>query len=228
MISIIIPTLNEENLLEKTLFNIHSDVEEYEIIVSDGGSGDKTCEIANNHPKVTLVRSRKGRAIQMNEGAKVAQGQILLFLHADTLLESGALELIKENLDAKEAIAGSFYLKFDEDRTALKIYSWFSKFNHPLFTYGDQAFFIKREAFLSLKGFANLPIMEDLEIQKRLRRTGKFIKLNKPVTTSSRRFKKSGVLWQQIKNIYLVFLFLIGVPPAYIKKHYKDESRLEL
>ncbi|MDQ3395810.1 MAG: TIGR04283 family arsenosugar biosynthesis glycosyltransferase [Bacteroidota bacterium] len=224
MVSVIIPTLNEEAIIAKTLLSVMSQKGAFEVIVSDGGSSDNTMEIVKTFPQVKVTYSPKGRALQMNAGAEIARGEHLLFLHADTLLLPSAILKIVDSLKNNNVIGGSFFLKFDSENYALKFYSLFSKINHLLFTYGDQAFFIKNEAFRVLNGFKDMVIMEDVEIQQRLRKLGRFIKLDQAVITSGRRFLRRGVIYQQLQNIALVMLYLLGASPTLLKKHYQNEG----
>lgn len=220
MVSIIVPTLNEEATIATLLTNLKSQNGDFEIIIVDGGSHDKTFTIAKSFSPIKLLSSAQGRAIQMNNGANIACGDILLFLHADTILPPNAILAIENSL-VKKVVAGCFYLKFDHPNFLLKVYSQFSKINHSLFTYGDQAMFIKTSVFNTIKGFSDIPIMEDVEIQSRLKAHGKFIKLSIPVQTSARRFLKNGIIWQQIVNIMLILLFKLGVSPENIKRYYE-------
>lgn len=224
MISVIIPTLNEETGIRNTLNHVMEQKGYFEIIVADGGSTDKTLEIVQTFPEVKITQAPKGRATQMNEGARHAQGSILLFLHADTLLLKNSLEKIENAMADEENVGGSFFLKFNINHPVYNFYSHCSKINHLLFTYGDQAIFIRSKIFKKVNGYKEIALMEDVEIQKRLRRTGKFVKLNHPVITSARRFARKGIILQQFYNIILVSLFLIGINPSTLKKYYKDEK----
>lgn len=204
------------NILLQQLVEYNCD----EVIVADGGSTDETLEIVRSFPQVQLVTGYRGRAFQMNAGADRATGDILLFLHADSFLSENAFAHISNACEDPEISAGCFYLKFDLPSFWLKFYSLCSRINHPLFTYGDQGLFIRREIFFSEGGFKPLPLMEDLEIQQRLRKTGRFRKLSCPVTTSARRFEKNGIILQQIKNIGLVGLYLAGISPNRLAQYY--------
>ncbi len=223
MISIIIPTLNEEAVIGKTISHVLEQKGNWEIIVSDGGSIDRTLKIVKSFQSIKITQATKGRASQMNEGARLANGEILLFLHADTLLLPLAIEKINDLMKNSSIVGGSFFLKFDMDNFPFKIYSFFSKINHLLFTYGDQGIFVRKSVFEDLNGYKNIALMEDVEIQQRLRKKGKFIKLNQPVITSSRRFIRKGVIKQQLQNVVLVILFLLGASPTFLKKYYLNE-----
>ena len=160
----------------------------------------------------------------MNHGAKMATGEILLFLHADTFLPATAYKAITDHLKKNNHIGGSFLLKLDSNHLIFKFYTWCSKLSYGFFTYGDHGIFMKRDVFERIGGYKSIPFMEDVEIQKRLRRAGKFRKLNTAVTTSARRFKKAGTIKQMIINVLLVTFFKVGISPTKLKKFYKDHN----
>ncbi len=217
-ISVIIPTLNEESMLPGLLETILAERANVEIIVADGGSTDLTRVICNQFG-VTLIQSEGGRAGQMNAGAETASGEILFFVHADSRLPSNWTDQIMRLL-ATDVIAGSFSLDFDDRTALLNFYARLSTVNHSLFTYGDQGLFLYKSTFEKTGGFALIPIMEDVEILKRLRRMGRVVKAGSSIITSSRRFKKNGPLVQQLKNIGLVLAYKAGVSPSWLQKFY--------
>lgn len=223
-IAVVIPTWNEEAALADLLSDLLSRKGRFSVTVSDGGSSDGTLEVASRFPGVRRVRAAKGRAAQMNAGAAGATEDILLFLHADTFLPPDAFRLIAEALADPKVASGSFCLAFDREDPWLRTYSWFSRINRPLFTYGDQALFVRRELFWQIGGFRELPILEDVEIQGRLRRCGRFVKLSQPAVTSARRFVRCGPVRQQILNTWIVLLYNLGFPPARLKRLYADEG----
>lgn len=222
-ISIVIPCLNEGKFIKKTLTNVYSLTGSFEVIVVDGGSTDETIDIVKKFESVNLVPSAKGRSIQMNKGAKVAKGDILLFLHADTFLPENTYDSITTALEKPEIVAGSFYLMFDHENWALNMYTWMSRFNFSLFTYGDHGIFVKKQIFEDIGGYKEIPFMEDVEIQSRFSNVGRFGKLDTAVLTSARRFIKTGPFRQLIFDLWLIFLFKIGVSPVWLKKFYKDQ-----
>jgi rSAM/selenodomain-associated transferase 2 len=222
MISVVIPTLNEADTIECSLNDLLSHDGDFEVIVSDGGSSDGTLEKVCRFPEVKLITSAQGRGGQMNEGAKTAKGDIFLFLHADTRLPPHALHMINEVMSDASVVGGSFCLAFDHQDLILRIYSFFSRINHILFTYGDQGLFLRSATFRSIEGFKEIPIMEDVEIQRRLRSMGRFKKFSQPAVTSARRFRKGGIIQQQILNTALVVSYFSGVPPSILKFFYRD------
>ena len=223
-ISIIIPALNEEDYIGRTLEHTQNLQGNFEIIVSDGGSTDRTCQIVKKYEMVRLISSEKGRANQMNAGADIAKGEILLFLHADTLLPENACSSVVQHLEKNNNIGGSFRLNFDQDHFLLKIYSWCSKFSAEVFTYGDHAIFMQKEIFEEIQGYKKIPFLEDIEIQKRLRKAGKFRKINAAVTTSARRFEKMGTFKQLTMDFLILVFYNLGVSPRRLKKFYKDHG----
>ena len=221
MISIVIPVLNESQNIESCLFRLKKQIKHHEIVVVDGGSDDNTLDIVRAFTGVKWLCSPPGRGKQMNRGAEVAEGDLLLFLHADTCLPPRGLERIETLMAQGGIVAGSFSLSFDEPNSLLKLYALFSRINHILFTYGDQGLFMKRHIFERIGGFQEIPIMEDVEIQMRLRKIGRFVKIYQPVITSARRFLTYGIIKQQCLNIGLVSLYHTGFSPVWLKRFYE-------
>ncbi len=224
MVSIIIPTLNEAATICRTLAATKKLTGDFEVIVVDGGSKDNTCQLAGSFENVRLATAKKARSHQMNKGAKLASGSILLFLHADTCLPENSITKINSVLDDAHYIAGSFYLKFDNEHWLLSFYTACSKINSSLFTYGDHGIFIKKFFFQIIGGYKPIPFMEDVEIQSRLRKSGKFKKLPLGVVTSARRFMKTGIAKQFVSDIILVLLYKAGVSSFKLKKYYKNHT----
>src|SRR5258706_8952619 len=221
-LTVIIPTFNEEKCIEETLKDLFESHVPDEVIIADGGSSDRTVELVRQMGTSTirLLSIGKGRAKQMNHGAKEATGDIFLFLHADTKLPTGGLEKIKEGI-GKGAQAGRFQMRFDSKKWILKLYESYTRFQ--CFSYGDQGFFIQRDLFEELKGFREDVPFEDLEFYKRLRTIVKPMILKDKVVTSARRFLEVGCLKQKFINMFLVTLYYLGwnVLPAK-EKVYQD------
>ena len=218
-IAYIIPTLNEEAYLSRTLDSVIAQTGEKKIIVVDGGSHDETLEIALSYGCKTIVSS-PGRGSQMNQGAAAATKTGLLFLHADTILHKEASNEIERILCRPGVISGSFRLEFQPISRPLRLYAFFSRINLPLFNFGDQGLFLLRSTFQAIGGFEEYPILEDVEIQQRLRSYGQFRKSHLPVVTSSRRFTKIGPISQQILNALILTAYYGGANPITLAKLY--------
>jgi rSAM/selenodomain-associated transferase 2 len=225
LISVIIPIINEAEILESFLRKLLNQPGDWEIFVADGGSTDGTREVLDRFPGIKHVRSGGGRGKQMNDGARQAQGEFLLFLHADTTLPANALPKIEEALADSSVAAGCFSLEFDHPGRFFRILSIFGRINHPFFTYGDQGLFLRASTFRKIGGFKEIPVMEDVEIQERLRKIGTFIKLKEPVFTSARRYLRNGPLRQHLITTGVVLLYHLGVSPHFLWRRYYRNHR---
>jgi rSAM/selenodomain-associated transferase 2 len=221
MLSIIIPTLNEEGTLRDTLAPLTCCLD-CEIIVVDGGSSDNTVPIA----KALRVKTRESpasRALQMNKGAREAKGEILLFLHADTLLPPDFKDQVLETLGRKGVIAGAFKLAIDHPgqgaRLVEKSANWRARFLQ--LPYGDQAIFISKENFLKHGGFTEVEFLEDLILVRRLQKHGKIATAKAWVITSGRRWKRLGLLKTTLVNQMIIIGYLLGFSIPRLKKFYR-------
>ena len=219
-ISVIIPVLNEAPGILPCLDSVTSQQGEFELIVVDGGSVDGTIEVVA--PRTRVIRSRQGRAVQMNSGARHATGDVFLFLHADSCLPPCTFPLLEQALTDSRIVGGTFMLRFDSPRLLLRVIAFFSRFRFRYFHYGDQGIFVRRSVFGQLNGFTEIPFMEDVDFLRRLRRAGRVTLLKQPVTTSARRFLGRGVARQQLTNIILVIFYLLGAKPETLKKWYTE------
>jgi rSAM/selenodomain-associated transferase 2 len=219
-ISIIIPTLNEVGSIVATLKRVLSLPGFYEVIVVDGGSQDKTAELAQAYSRV--IRATGGRAGQMNAGAAAAGGEVLLFLHADTVLPEKALKAVEQALSDNSVIGGRFRVRLDcpawRYRAVGSCINWRDRILKG-FT-GDQAIFIRRGAFRKLGGYAEIPLMEDLELGRRMLRAGRVIQLPEYVMTSARRWQKKGLVRTIVLMWALRLLFNLGCPPRKLVRFY--------
>ncbi|NTW50360.1 MAG: glycosyltransferase family 2 protein [Chlorobiales bacterium] len=230
-LSIIIPTLNESRFITGTLESIANqedvDVATLEVIVVDGGSEDNTVrlveEFRDKNPmmKVCPLRSERGRAVQLNAGAKAAHGEIFLFLHGDTRLSPNALsELLMQLGNSKEQF-GYFSMKMDSDHPLATIYGAATHINSILLHFGDCGIFARKAFFFETGLFPKLDLMEDVEFLMRARaKSEPLLVKNAFVRTSARRFQKNGFLWQQLLNAGLVGLYILGADTALLKKVY--------
>jgi uncharacterized protein len=237
-ISIVIPALNEAKTITKIIASIHP-LPNVEVILVDGGSIDDTVRISQELG-IQVISSPKGRAHQMNVGAKAATGEILLFLHADTVLPLGFEQMVRSTLqpslegqgdegtgrrgDKGEIvpIAGAFTLNIDDPMPSLRwierLVAWRSKWRQM--PYGDQAIFLTAETFRSIGGFVEMPIMEDFELIKRLQRLGRIEILATPVITSARRWLQRGVWQTTLINQGIIIGYAIGISPTRLATWY--------
>ncbi len=220
-LSVIIPTLNEEEIIEKTLANLLLS-SSCEAIVVDGGSSDATLALAENAGCKT-ISSPCGRGIQMNLGAGKATTEVLLFLHADTLLPQGFHELVLAAAARPAFAAGAFSLAIDSPSKSLATIASMANLRSRLLhlPYGDQALFTTRQMFSAVGGFPELEIMEDFVFLQKIKKNGKIIILPECVKTSARRWQNIGIVRTTIINQLIVIGYKIGIPPATLAGWYR-------
>lgn len=230
-ISVIIPTLNEELTIMATL--AHTAALGFdELIVVDGGSLDQTPVLVESYRRrthspaqspVRLVTTPRGRARQMNEGAKASGGEILLFLHADTQLPGDAKTMIDTTLADQRMVGGRFDVRFDRPSRWGSIISRMMNWRSRLsgIATGDQALFVRRPIFEQMGGFTDMPLMEDIDFSRRLKENGATAALTATVTTSFRRWERHGPLRTLLLMWVLRFLYWIGVSPSHLVDWYK-------
>lgn len=223
-ISVIIPVLNEAERLAIVLENIRAKAE-LETIVVDGGSQDATVDVAKSFG-VKVIPTLPGRAQQMNQGAISASGNILLFLHGDTLLPPDFAVLVRQTLAKPGVVAGAFELGIDAQGWQLRLVEWLVKWRSRLLQlpYGDQAIFLKSSTFQAMGGFPELPIMEDFELIRRLQRVGKIAIAPASVITSGRRWQKLGVVRTTLINQGVILAYFLGVSPTTIVRWYRRKN----
>lgn len=214
MVSIIIPTYNESVQVTAAISSLqaaNTDHHPVEIIVVDGGSTDNTVELARQCGARVIQGARKGRAVQLNTGASAAAGDILYFLHADTLPPPGFLAQLVTACN-RGAVGGCFRLRFDSGHWFLRANAWFTRFNLNALRFGDQSLFVTREVFHRSGGYReDLLLMEDQEIIRRIKHHGPFHVLPNAVVTSARKYRRYGVYRTQ-STFYLIWaLYYLGV-----------------
>jgi rSAM/selenodomain-associated transferase 2/rSAM/selenodomain-associated transferase 1 len=221
LLSVIVPTLNEAVGLGRTLEQLLR-AAAVEIVVADGGSRDATREIAAAAGAAVLVVG-DGRAAQLNAGATASRGRLLLFLHADTLPPDGYAELIRRALADPGVAAGAFGFRTDGAGAALRLVEWGANIRSAFFRwpYGDQGLFMERRVFEELGGFSPLPIMEDYELVRRLRRRGAVVTLDAAAVTSARRWQRLGALRTTARNLAMIAGFHAGVSPQRLARFYR-------
>ena len=223
-ISVIIPIFNEVEHVAKLIQHLNNSSyrnKNIEIIVVDGGSTDDSKQMVSGFKNVLLVESDKGRAKQMNFGAKHATGNILYFLHVDSFPPNNYYELIINEVRNNNK-AGCFRMKFDEDYYILKISQWFTRFNYKICRGGDQSLFVTKDVFETLKGYdETYTVYEDCEFINRLYDHYDFTVIPDYITTSTRRYNKNGAIKLQYHFAIIHLKKIFGAPANELYNYYK-------
>lgn len=223
MISIVIPTYNESATIETTLTDLYELISpEDEVIVVDGSSEDSTREIVSAFPEAKLLTSRRGRAAQMNLGAEKAINEYILFLHADTWVSAKCINKLKNEITLNGAKWGWFRIRLNSPKLAFRIIEIGANLRAMLTgtPLGDHGIFVRRDVFLRVGGFPEIPLMEDLEFVRKVKRVSKGVEIRSPVRTSVRRFEKSGILKTFITMWVLRILYYLGTSPETLARYY--------
>jgi rSAM/selenodomain-associated transferase 2 len=226
LVSVVIPARNEAANIARIVAAARRNYshEEVEIIVVDGGSSDGTPGLVA--ASETVIRSTPGRAIQMNVGAAAARGDVLVFCHGDSQLPTGWRRPVLGALGCRSVSGGSFSIRFEPPRGILHLINMLRLPAGWRLMYGDQAQFMKRETFERVGGFPEIPVMEDLEMARALRRTGRLVRIPLQVTSSSRRFLERGPVRQMWLNIRVVVRYLyFGATADEIARTYYTSAR---
>jgi rSAM/selenodomain-associated transferase 2 len=225
-VSIIIPVLEEAGNISEIIRHVRAldggDIAE--IIVVDGDPEGGTINAIRDEGVRTTV-AETGRARQMNRGAGLATGDVLLFLHADTLLPANALALVRSIMNDIGLVGGAFDLGFDTRRRIFRITETYVFLRTRLtnIPFGDQAIFVRRDLFEKIGGYHDIPIMEDVELMKRIRRRGDRIRIiPEKVRTSPRRYEQEGIVRATIRNWMLQLQYALGVPPERLARWYRS------
>lgn len=231
-ISIIIPALNEARAIRQTLAAVTLLENVAEVIVVDGGSRDATREIAHECGARVVSGSACGRGAQSHAGALVARGDVLWFLHADTAPPANADAALLAALEDKEIVGGNCRLRFDGERRAACFLTWlYPQLRRINLLYGDSGIFVRQEVYHQIGGFDSLPLFEDLDFVRRLRRRGRLVTLSVTITTSSHRFEYRSFTRTFARWTWLQILYWCGVSPHTLARRYphiraaeKDEA----
>lgn len=221
-ISVIVPVLNEEKIIAATLDALLP-LAPHEIVVVDGGSSDRSREIAERFD-VRVISSERGRAQQMNCGAREASGDVLLFLHADSRLPSSALDDISSALSDRGYVGGRFDVELEGNHWMLPVVARLISYRSRVTKVGtgDQALFVRQSVFDRMGGFREIPLMEDIAFCRELKNLGQVACLRSRVVTSGRRWEADGV-WRTILQMWILKLcYLAGITPARLKRYYGD------
>lgn len=224
LFSIIMPVLNEATILEQQLINLqhacaHYD---YELLIVDGGSTDDTPRIGQRYGQ--MITAPGGRSSQLNAGATAAQGDVLLFLHADTTLPRNALALIEHYLNSNSVVGGAFCLRFDRGNLAYRLVALSTNLRSRLFQIysSNQAYFIRHSSFKAIGGYPDTPWLEDQEITRKLRKQGLFILLSQPVISSAYHHQQAGLLTNIFLMWYIRILYRMGISPPRLQRIYEN------
>jgi rSAM/selenodomain-associated transferase 2 len=227
LVTVVIPVLDDTTALTSLLPTLPVDPS-VQIVVVDGGDGhdNPSDTLRERHPEVEWIRSARGRGVQMNAGAKRARGRWLVFLHADTRLGAGWLDLLRRLDEQPSIVGGSFRFALD---SAARWARWIERgvrLRVRLFdlAYGDQALFARRDVFEELRGYTELPLMEDVDFIRRLRRRGRLEHADVPALTSARRWERDGWIRRTVENVALILLFLAGWSPAWLARRYHRQT----
>lgn len=225
-VSVIIPVLRETQALDSLIDHLLqiADGVPVEMIIVDGSPDGESIQSISREG-VTLLAAPAGRARQMNAGAAAAKGDCLLFLHADTRLPQGAFRRIEETLSDGNHVAGAFDLRYGSQRLSMRLIARVACLRSRLtrIPYGDQAQFFRRDYFEKICGFADIPLMEDVQIMRRIKGRGDRISiLPEAVETSARRQEKEGVVYCTLRNWTIITLYLLGMPPERLVRFYKN------
>lgn len=227
-LSVVMPVLNEAATLEPALRNLQGwRSHGHEVIVVDGGSDDETAAIARREGLADhVLQTERGRARQMNAGAAVAVGDVLVFLHADTQLPPSADQLLTAAWRDGNFVWGRFDVRLSGAHPLLRVVEWMMNWRSRIsgIATGDQAIFVRRECFAAIGGYPDIPLMEDIELSTRLKQYSRPLALTARVVTSSRRWEQHGVIRTVVLMWWLRLAYALGADPRHLVQRYYRKS----
>ena len=226
-VSIVVPSWRDADNLAVLLPKLASIPGIAETIVVDASGDERSVEIARKSGAQLFKCTAPNRGAQMNVGATFASGDAVVFHHADTDLNAEQVEAVRKALRDPQIVGGAFHRKFDNRHPRLRFLERAGRYlsEHGGTLYGDQSIFVRREVFLRMQGFAQIPLMEDVEFSRRLRAAGKLAILDPPVSTSARRHLKKGAWRTTIQNGLFIVLYKLGVSPVTLHRWYYGGAR---
>ena len=227
MITVVIPSFNDGPRLQRLLPELPAGDERTEVIVVDGGSTDSTRDHVSAHSHVAWISAKKGRAEQMNAGARSASGDILLFIHSDSRMPEGWVDAVEAAVRNPAFSFGAFRFALDDDGLQARVVERGVRFRSKYLglPYGDQGLFIRANDFEKSGGFPVVPIMEDVLLVRALKRSGRVSILELPLHTSPRRWRRNGYIRQTWMNLSTYFLYRLGIPLENLARRYAKDSR---
>jgi len=221
-IAVVVPLLNEVAVLPRLLQDIRKAAPD-EFVLVDGGSTDGGRQLLQECGARWLA-SQPGRGTQMNAGARECESELVLFLHSDTEISSCHIEALRSLANRSDIVGGRFDVRLSGGHIALRVIEWFINLRSRLskISTGDQAIFVRRKVFEAMGGFAEIPLMEDIEFSRRLKRQGRVVCLRQKVRTSSRRWERHGIVRTVLLMWRLRLLYWLGVSPAKLAAIYRD------
>jgi len=214
LVSIVIPVYRDSEALARTVKTLDASSIEVVVVATTEDAG-ALAQLRAAHPEIVWLEAPRGRAVQMNAGAAVARGRWLLFLHADTRLPPGWRHAIETADRDPRFSAGCFRFALDSPAPAARLIELGVRMRVRVFAlpYGDQGLFVRREAFQALNGYADIPIMEDVDLVRRLRSRGRLFRSPLSVVTSARRWERDGWVSRTVRHLVLIGLYFCGVTP---------------
>ena len=220
LVSLIVPILSDRDAARELLARIPVD-RRIDVIVAEAGHEPGLAVLADGRPDVKLVHTGRGRGLQMNAAAGLSRAEWLLFLHADSRLPEGWLDALEAAL-TPDAVGGWFRFALDDPSWQARLIERGVAWRVRMFRlpYGDQGLFVRRATFVAMKGYRDIPLMEDVDFVKRLVREGTVVEVPRAIATSARRWKRDGWFRRSARNLLLLSLYLCGISPARLARWY--------
>jgi len=221
--AVVVPVLNEAKSLMPSMGRFKTLHDKYSVMFCDGGSNDETCALLQKND-LNYCHSSCGRAIQMNTGASACESDIIVFIHADTIVSSSDIELVKKAMQDKSIVGGRFDIRLSGKGFAFRVIEFMINIRSRMtgISTGDQCQFVRRSVFEKMGGFPEQGLMEDVAFSKQLKRHGKIACLKNKVVTSSRRWEKHGIIKTVILMWKLRFLYWLGKSPEKLAEMYRN------